>query len=804
MVREALIFRDRGSMRFKETFIQLLLGLLIFILPLLLFLGRVFNPWERAVYDTFSRLLKEEDQVSDKVSLILIDTKTLEWGKDYFERFERITGRGAENRESYGEDTMFLWPWKRSVYEILIHFLSQGGARAVVFDMVFDTPHASGDLGSDLTLGYSTLLQNEEGKTYVLHTLNFRASEKPPKDRLNDLEKRCLDAASIEVRGIEDSALPFHRSDEGLYYDPILPYRAMVEEIVDALGVGDGLLRLGAVSAQVDPDSMIRRARVLTRYGDWTFPSLGLAAVLAYWESMDGAGTVNVAVEDDHLVLERGAQVAPVRLPLTPSGDILVHWKDTGLESYEGEGRFKTYPAFRILLSALDDPRFLEAMAENLGSFRVDPEAFRDRIVFIGANAPGLYDLKAVPISENYPGVKVHATVVENLLEGDPIARMSLSGRIAFLLGATLLTFLTTLFVRKAAYQFLAAAGLFIACFLLARTLFSSALLWMDTVAPLAGIVTAYIGGITYNYFREGRHKREITRMFRHYVPADVVDRLVARPEDLNTRGERVTITVLFSDIKGFTTLSNTPEMRENPDRLTEHLNEYLTEMTQAIHDCGGTLDKYIGDAVVAFFGAPLPMENHAGEACRAALACQERLVPFNEQARRKGLPEFHTRIGLFTGEAMVGNVGSKVRLSYTAIGSTVNFGARLEAVNKAYGTGILAGAGTIRMAGEGIIARFIDLVRVPGVVESAPPLEIYQVMAEAGRLEGEKARMKTRFDEAMAAYKAGRFDEALPLFEACLRDFDDPPSGTFVERCRGFIDTPPEAWDGVWRIDVK
>ncbi|MHC4945108.1 MAG: CHASE2 domain-containing protein [Planctomycetota bacterium] len=782
----------------------MLLGVLIFLLPLLLFFGRAFDPWERAVYDAFCRTMVEEDQTSDSISLILIDTKTLEWGMDYYESYKAVTGSEGGAPEGYGADTMFLWPWKRSVYEILIHFLAQGGARVVVFDMVFDTPHPSGDLDSDLTLGYSTLLMNEEGKTFVLHTLNFRASEKPPEDPLDDLEARCLRAASITVEGIEASPFPFHRSDEDYYYDPILPYRAMVEEIVDAVEGRGGLLRLGAVSAQVDPDSMIRRARVLTRFRDWTFPSLGLAAVLAFWESHGGPGTVNLTVNGDSLVLQRAAQATPVRLPLTPSGDILVHWKDTGLESYEGEGRFKTYPAYQVLLSALEDHRFLDEMANDPKTFRVDPSEFKDRIVFIGANALGLYDLKATPISENYPGVKVHAAVVENLLEGDPIERMPLSGRAALLVGVTLLTFLATLLIRKASFQFMVTAGLMVVYVLLAMKLFTSWLLWVDTIAPLAGIVVAYTGGITYNYFKEGRHKREITRMFRHYVPADVVDQLVARPEALNTRGVRVQITVLFSDIRGFAALSNTPEMRDNPDRLTEHLNEYLTEMTEAIHACGGTLDKYIGDAVVAFFGAPLPMENHAREACRAALACQERLVPFNEQAKLKGLPEFYTRIGLFTGEAMVGNVGSKVRLSYTAIGSTVNFGARLEGVNKTYGSRILAGAPTIRMAGEAIVTRFIDLVRVPGVVDSAPPLEIYQVLAEADRFEKEQARLKIRFDEAMAAYKAGRFEEALPLFEQCRQEFDDPPSGTFVERCRGFIDNPPEAWDGVWRIESK
>ncbi|MFH2001379.1 MAG: adenylate/guanylate cyclase domain-containing protein [Planctomycetota bacterium] len=767
-------------------------------------MGHAFDKWELAVYDAFCIRNIEKTEKSNQVALILIDTKSLEWGVEYYDRHEKIAGVDESKSSEFSLDAMYLWPWKRMVYESIINFLAQGGARVIAFDMVFDSAHNSGDINSDLSLAYSTLMQNEEGATYVIHTINFRASKNPPENTsLTEFQKRSLEAASLKVEGIDSVSFPFDRSDEGIYYGPIIPYKGILQEIVDASTGSDGLLRLGAVCAQIDIDSVIRRARVLTQFQNWVFPSLGLAAAMAYLESVDGKGSVTLRVDDEGLILNSKSRNFSTHIPLTPSGDILVNWKDTGEEGYGGEGRFKTYPAYRILLSAMDDERFLQEMAEDPDSFRVDPAEFKDKIVFIGANALGLYDLKATPISENYPGVKVHAAVVENVLNHDPIFRLPLFARAIIVLLLTLITFLLTMILKRAAWKFIFVAAVMVLFSITAKSLFSNARVWIDTVAPLSGVLIAYMSGITYNFFTEGRHKREITRMFQHYVPPDIVASLVKRPDALNTRGERKEITVFFSDIKGFTSLSNTPKMRQNPDLLTNHLNEYLSEMTSAIHECGGTLDKYIGDAVVAFFGAPLPMENHAREACRAALACQERLVHFNTRAKERDLPELLTRIGLFTGEAMVGNVGSKVRLSYTAIGSTVNFGARLEGVNKVYGTWILAGEQTVLEAGTAVNTRYIDKIRVPGVIEEAPPLKVFQVLSMAGVQTAETGCVSL-FQKAMELYQDGAFEMALPFFEQAEREFGDAPSVVFADRCRILMKNPPETWNGVWRITSK
>ena len=284
-----------------------------------------------------------------------------------------------------------------------------------------------------------------------------------------------------------------------------------------------------------------------------------------------------------------------------------------------------------------------------------------------------------------------------------------------------------------------------------------------------------------------------------------MVQHLISHPEALFTRGEKRDITVFFSDIQSFTSISNTPEMRENPERLTDHLNAYLTEMTHAITDCGGTLDKYIGDAVVAIFGAPLPLENHALAACQAALECQRRLESFNKNAAESGTPAFVTRIGLYSGEATVGCVGSLDRFSYTAIGSTVNFASRLEGVNKVYGTLILAGDSTYQMAGESIQSRYLDEIRVPGLVEDAPPIGVYQVLAKGEETNPLDKEVLIDFERARSLYGDLRFGEAADLFDKISKKIGDRPSLVFLDRCSQFAETPPVPdWDGVFRIDSK
>jgi adenylate cyclase len=760
--------------------------------------------WERDVYDVLSRAGVSQGARSEDVSLILLDEATLDWGRD---RFERGMGDadGGLPREA------LLFPWNRSVYDLLINYLAVCGADVVALDVELSGPHPGGDSSGDEGLGFTSATQNELGAPYVVHALNFETSSERSAEvaTLDALQQECLAGAAVEVADWTAGGAPFDRSDVGPYSNPVLPYRSILAAFADA----PELLRLGAVTAQPDADGVIRRARVLVAWDGRCFPSLGLAAAHAPLETREGPVRVSMdgdgGEDGDTLVLETAA--ATRRLPLTPSGDLLVRWRDDGREDQQDitVGRYPSWPAHRVLRSAMKTlgiPGWEEPPAPD--GYFLEPGTFAGRLVFLGANAAGLRDLKATPIAEDYPGVKIHAAVAEAALSGDAVRRATPWLRGVIVAGVTLITALVTLLGRSQVLRLALVGLLAVGVVGAAAILFLEAGMWVDVVTPLLAIGAAYTAATTVNFLSEGRRSRAITGMFQHFAPAEVVRQLIAQPEHLSLEGDTREITAFFSDIRGFTSLSNTPRMQADPGRLTAHLNTYLTEMTRAITDCGGMVDKYIGDAVVAIFGAPLPDADHALAACRAALLCQQRLASFNARAVDAGLPELATRIGLYSGNATLGLVGSEHRLSYTAIGSTVNIASRMEGVNKTYGTWVLAGGTTREMARAGLRTRLLDRVRVPGISDEDPALEVHEVLAVEGVDETDDALTAddvSRFEEARRLYEARRFGDAVKAYERLLAIRDDAPSRVLLERCRASAATPPpEDWDGSYRIEGK
>jgi adenylate cyclase len=757
--------------------------------------------WELDVFDRLSRA-GTVDERSERVALVMLDEASLDWGRGFH---EHVRSGG----ETFLAGNEFLFPWDRSVYDLIVQFCALGGARVLALDVELAGPHPSGDPAGDSTLGFSTRMQNEYGLPYVVHALNFESSAEAAAEvlTLHPVAQQSLWAAAVEVDGWQPSGLPFDRSDIGPYSNPILPYATIIGEFAGARE----LLRLGAVTAQPDDDGVIRRARPFVVYDGRAYASLGAAAALAFAQDPARLETPRMVVEAGTLHLTDVTAVDAQDLPgalasqpmgLTPSGDLRLRWRDDGKEDPADPeaGRYPTYPAHRVLRSAmraLQIPGWEYPGPEPVGYF-LPPEALAGRMVFFGANAAGLRDLKATPVSRDYPGVKVHAAVAEALLEGQSMTRPGALPRaiVAALLAA--LALLLTTAIRSQVVSSLAVLGLAAAWVGAASWAFLEADLWLDTVAPLLGMGLSYSAGTTWQWFSAGRKSREITGLFQHFAPPAVVKQLIARPGDLFLRGENREVTVFFSDIRGFTSLSNAPDMRDDPTRLTDHLNAYLSEMTEAITECGGTVDKYIGDAVVALFGAPLDQPDHAAAGCRAALRCQERLSAFNARSVAAGLPPLVTRIGLCSGHATVGCVGSRDRFSYTVIGSIVNFASRMEGVNKIYGTLVLAAGSTRAAAGDAVRARLLDRVRVPGLVDAADPLEVHELLGDEGPDEDHCAR----FEQARALYAAREFGRAAAAFDALP---DDAPAHVLYDRCRLLAgDPPPDGWDGAHRIEGK
>ncbi len=294
------------------------------------------------------------------------------------------------------------------------------------------------------------------------------------------------------------------------------------------------------------------------------------------------------------------------------------------------------------------------------------------------------------------------------------------------------------------------------------------------------------------------QEKEQIRNLFGKYVHPSIVSGLIDNPDELGVGGKNQVQTLMFSDIAGFVGIS--ADM--SPEETVEFLNEYLGEMTNEITRTDGILDKYLGDGIMAFFGPPFTPGNHAMAACRAALRMDRRLAELREAWLEKGLPPINARIGLATGEVIVGNIGSEQTRDYTCIGENVNVASRLEGVNKYYGTSIIIDAGTRDLAGTGIEAREIDIIKVMG---SEHPVRIFELLGLTGETPVARLEVAEAYASALAHYRGGRFDDAAEEFDALANgEIHDPPSRILAQRSREFAVSPPEHWEGVYAMDQK
>jgi adenylate cyclase len=315
---------------------------------------------------------------------------------------------------------------------------------------------------------------------------------------------------------------------------------------------------------------------------------------------------------------------------------------------------------------------------------------------------------------------------------------------------------------------------------------------------PLLQFSTSYVVLTFYKYLTEERSKRALRQTFSKYVSPAIVEEVLQDPKNLELGGRKENITVFFSDVRGFTTISE----KLDPKALGDFLNSYLTPMTDLVFKNKGTLDKYMGDAVMAFFGAPIHYPDHAKCAARCALQQLEKLKELQAVYAKKGLPVIDIGIGLNTGECSVGNMGSETVRNYTVMGDAVNLASRLEGINKEYGTRIIISEFTHKEIKQDFICREIDWVRVKGKLL---PVKIYELIAE-GKAPKELDEMIKYFDDGYAFYREKRFEQAIRSFESAASSHpQDMTSQIYIERCRGFIaEPPPENWDGVYVMKTK
>jgi len=389
--------------------------------------------------------------------------------------------------------------------------------------------------------------------------------------------------------------------------------------------------------------------------------------------------------------------------------------------------------------------------------------------------------------------------VIDNILRGDFILqpRWLVLVEIAVILAAVMILGAVLHYVRGLSSA--AAAVVLLAAYLVgSQWLFVAFGMPVGLVYPLLAIGLTYSAISIQHYVVEEGEKRKIRDAFGLYLNPHLARLVSERPDMLALGGEKRELTVLFSDIRGFTTMSEQLE----PEALVELLNEYFGKMTDVIFSQDGTLDKYIGDAIMAVWGAPVPQSDHAIRACQAALGMVRGLAALMADWRQRGLPELDIGIGINTGPMVVGNMGSARRLSYTVIGDNVNLGSRLEGLNKMYGSHIIASEATLQAVRGVLVARELDLVRVKG---KRLPVRIYEILATADERQRWQPLVRG-FDAALAAYRAQRWDDAMFAFAAVLEKYpDDGPAQLYLERCRDMLAAPPESdWDGVTIMETK
>jgi adenylate cyclase len=639
----------------------------------------------------------------------------------------------------------WAWPWPRTVYGAVLDFCKRGGAKAVAFDVLYTEPSVY-EAADDAALGDALRRSgNFVGALFLGsptgETTNWPSGAIPLVPPIQDLDQWLN---------------PF-RSQQVTKFRATFP----IPEIATNAAL------LANVSDLPDSDGLFRRAAQFRVFDGKPVPSLGLGAYLA---------AEKVARRSPTLRLKNGwLEVGDLRAPIDDQGRAILRFRGRN-------GTHETYSAAAVIQSELR----LQA-GEKPG---LEPGVFKDAYVFFGFSAPGLLDSHPSPINRVYPGVELHATSLDNLLTSEflrdsPATAVVIATLLMGLLSGALIT------LSRKAWQSVLVVAILMPVPVLAGFGAYPMGWWWPIVVLEGAVAAALVGGLVLNYATEGRQRAFLKRAFKHYLGAEVIDQIVADPSRLQLGGEKRELTLFFSDIEKFSSFSE----KLSPETLTSLLNNYLSDMTDIILGEGGYLDKYIGDAIVAFWNAPADQSDHAVRAVRAVLRCDRMLAQQRAVYQQKTGVVIKARIGMNTGEVTVGNMGSRDRFNYTVLGDAANLASRLEGANKTFGTYTMISEATwSRTQGE-FLGRELGWIRVVGREQ---PVRVYEVLGFKGE---PMPQFAPDFESGLGLCQSGRWQEALECFE---RHPEDPPSVTYAGRCRKLLGAGAEGWDGIWNLTEK
>jgi len=517
-----------------------------------------------------------------------------------------------------------------------------------------------------------------------------------------------------------------------------------------------------------DQDGVVRWIPLILKCGEEIYSPL---AVQTAWNYLDHPQMI-VKVASYGI---EGVQMGDRFIPTDENGQVLINYL----------GPEKTFPHYSIS----------DILHGNLPK-----GTFEDTIVLLGATAIGVYDMRNTPFSPVFPGMEIHATVIDNILSDDFLYKPKWA-KIYDILAILVLGLLTGLILPRlsAVKAILFTLFLFILHIFISRWFFAQFGLWINLLYPLLAIGLIYTSLTLYHYITEERERKKIRGAFSYYVSSSVVNEMLKDPEKLKLGGAKKDLSVLFSDIRSFTTISE----GLTPEELVHLLNEYLTVMTDIVFKHDGTLDKYMGDAIMALYGAPLEIPDHPARACHSALEMMEGLKTLNEDWISQGKVPLDIGIGINTGMMMAGNMGSDQRFDYTVMGDHVNLGSRLEGANKSYKTNILVSEFTYERVKDEFVCMELDSVRVKG---KTLPVNIYQLIGERAYVSQEQIEAISHFHKGLQLYKKQSWDNAISNFEmVSAMNKNIYAAELYIERVNDLKSNPPPAdWDGVFTMKTK
>lgn len=636
------------------------------------------------------------------------------------------------------------WPWSRYRIAELLHKLRDYDPKVVAFDITFSEPESD---GADRELGEAL----DKSRNPVLgYFFRDDSTQEPSPESVKQIRRSGIKLIKFLGEPRTDFLKEFNSAD------------------LNIAEIGAHAKGFGFFNAVPDEDGTVRRAQLLVEYKEEIYPSLNLEGMRRFLGGEILLTLASYGVD--------GLYIRQMQIPADETGQLLINYYGPG-------GTFATYSVVDIL------------------SGKVPTEALKDKLVFIGATEIGIADVKPTPFSPVFPGVETHATVAGNILDGSFLIKNSLTKALDIVLLMILPLALVFLLMR-AQKTFL---GFFVFIAFVSLLLLGNYLLFtrlntlLSILYPGLSLCFVYIFFEGYRNLVIESRNRYLRRAFSSYVSPELVTEILQDPDKLKLGGETKNITVLFSDIRGFTTLSELI----TPVTLVSILNSYLSPMTQIIMDQHGTLDKYIGDAIMAIFGAPVDVSNHPERACKVALYMLKNLEKLNQEWKERDWPHISIGIGINTGEAIVGNMGTDIRFEYTAIGDTVNLASRLEGLNKLYGTEIIISKSALEgLPSSQFFVRELDLVRVMGKEQ---PISIFELI-DFHPGDPEKATLVSSFTDALQTYRERNFKAAWKKFADILKTFPgERPSILYLKRCSEYIEQPPPAnWDGVFIAKEK